>query len=164
MEIEELIEKEKRETEISKVLTTDEKYNKLKKEHREDIDIYIDNLYSEKYNVREKHKIVHWLSVGKLYDHNTVVKNYVEWISDIVNSFGLTVKDLEGTIPDCFMMETNSFSKSHYNKEHLSTIVQINDNFWISTYNETHKKLEYVRRIKNKLKIGVAVVYTGYKN
>ena len=94
MEIEELIEKEKRETEISKVLTTDEKYNKLKKEHREDIDIYIDNLYSEKYNVREKHKIVHWLSVGKLYDHNTVVKNYVEWNSDIVIEWTKKLADL----------------------------------------------------------------------
>ena len=164
MEIEELIKIEKRQKELTKVLTTDEKYEKLKKECGEDLDIVISNLYDEKFKVREKHRIIHWKSVGKLYDHNTIVKNYVEWVTDLVNTFGLTVKDLEGTIPDCYMKETNSFSDCHYTKEHISTVVKINDNFWISTYNETPKKMEYIRRIKNRLNIGVEVILDDYKN
>ncbi len=132
MEIEELIKEEKREKEIATVLITEEKYERLKKEHREELEIVISNLYDEKYNTREKHKIVHWKSVGKIYDENKIVDNYVNWIRDLVNGFNLSVNDLEGTIPDCYMKESNSFSPSHYDKNHISTIVKINDKFWIS--------------------------------
>ncbi len=37
-------------------------------------------------------------------------------------------------------------------------------NFGYPTYNSSIRKLEYVRRISNRLNIGVEITYRGYKN
>lgn len=166
MEIDAIIEELKgnKEIEETKGISTDDKYNKLKVDHTEELDIVIDNLYGEKYTERKKHIVSHFRAVGKDYDSNIFTNNYVDFIRDLVNGFNLTVDDLEGTIPDCYMKKVNDFSKCHYTKKHISTIVKINDKFWISTYNETPKKMEYIRRIKNKLNIGVDLLHYDYKD
>tara|TARA_R110000803_G_scaffold75933_1_gene140293 strand:- start:1 stop:492 length:492 start_codon:yes stop_codon:yes gene_type:complete len=155
---------ELKEIEEVKDIPTDDKYIKLKEEHTEELVIVIDNLYTEKYNERKKHIVSHFKSVGKTYDSNIFTNNYVSFIRDLVSGFNLTVDDLKGTVPDCYMKKSNSFSKCHYSKKHISTIVKINDSFWLSTYNETPKKMEYIRRIKNKLNIGVELLHYDYKD
>jgi hypothetical protein len=102
----------------------------------------VDNLYRE--NIQKKSKtIFHFEALGKRYDSNKFVDNYLNFIKDVFKIHPYEFFKL--SIDDPFIKKCESeFSECHKKRNQIK---KISDGFYLSTYSDTETKIKHIESI-----------------
>jgi hypothetical protein len=112
------------------------KYEILIEKYPNEVNKLINKLYKEKFpQKKEKKTIFKFMLVGKTYDSDIFVNNYIDLITDISNIHPYEM--FEKTRMKRFISKTNNLKQSH----------MIKDNFYVSTHSSTKIKIKHIEDI-----------------
>ena len=108
----------------------------------EQVEELVNKLYSENFKKKGK-TIFHFGAIGKIYDSNKFVDNYINFLKDVSKIHSYEFFKL--CIPAYYISRDSvSFSESHIER---NCIVNICEGFYVSTYSSTEKKIEHIKNI-----------------
>ena len=109
----------------------------------------INKLYKEKYPIKkEKKKIFKFRSMGKNYDSDVFTKNYIEFIKDISNIHPYEM--FEKSVVKCYISKTYEGMKQSH---------KIKDNFFITGYSSTDRKIIHIKELCGLLEINLKEIW-----
>lgn len=116
------------------------KSSKLKGNKIEDLHMYLLNIENNKMVIekptKEKKTMYKFSVMGKMYDSNIVTRNYVEFIKDISNIHPYEM--FKNSVVKCYISKTG-WGMKQSNK--------INDNFYITAYSGTDRKIKQIEEL-----------------
>ena len=116
------------------------KSSKLKGNKIEDLHMYLLNIQNNKTVIekptKEKKTMYKFSAMGKMYDSDIVTRNYVEFIKDISNIHPYEM--FKNSVVKCYISNTDVGMKQS-NK--------INDNFYITAYSSTDRKIKQIEEL-----------------
>jgi hypothetical protein len=126
--------------------------SKLMVEYPEDIKKVVIDLYNEKYSKsRSKNTVCHFRVLGKSYDSDKFVDNYLQFISDIIRICGYD--SIKESIKECYISKSkNTFSTNCNNKNQIREVA---DGVYLNTYSPTSVKISHIEKICSDLLVGL---------
>jgi hypothetical protein len=119
-----------------------EKLQLLLERYPEKVMSMLDELYKENFK-KNKKKIFHFEALGKKYDSDKFVDNYVNFLKDVNKIHPYEFFKL--SIHEYYMSKCpNDFNECHLVR---NQVYKISENFYVSTYSSTDKKIQHIKSI-----------------
>ncbi len=102
----------------------------------------VDELYKENFK-KNKKKIFHFEVLGKKYDSDKFVDNYINFLKDVnkIHPYEFFKLSINGYYISEF---PNDFDECHLKR---NQVYKISEDFYVSTYSSTDKKIQHIKSI-----------------
>jgi hypothetical protein len=136
---------------MEKTLTTKLLY--LSENHAEELEKVVNKLYSDKtitISTRSPKEICHFKALGKNYNSNKFIENYISFINDV--SGILTYNDIKNCLGPIVALDTKEFSKANQKNKCWKLI---RDSFYITTYTGVKLQKKHIKKLADKMGIQI---------
>lgn len=110
------------------------------------VENFVNTKYDEIFKRKDK-TIFHFKALGKIYDSDVFTNNYINFLKDVSKIHGCDF--FEKCIPNSFVSKSPyEFSDSKIKRRQ---VVNVSENFYVSTYSSTEAKISHIKNICNML-------------
>jgi hypothetical protein len=119
----------------------------LLENHNDDVMLFVDKLYNEKYPKKKSSKtICHFKTLGNTYNDDIFVKNYVHFMNHV--SMIKSYSDIKSCLPNYVTDDKSNFSEACNSK---NQVVKLKSGIYLKTYSPTNIKMDHIKKICSEL-------------
>jgi hypothetical protein len=119
----------------------------LLENHNDDVMLFVDKLYNEKYPKKKSSKtICHFKTLGNTYNDDIFVKNYVDFMNHV--SMIKSYSDIKIYLPNYVTDNKSNFSEACNSK---NQVVKLKSGIYLKTYSPTDIKKSHIKKICSEL-------------